>query len=545
MVIGVYDETRGDFADRAVGLAGLGAPEARALPPAATESTASSVSCASDAAARRALAHGQEQLRDGPVADACSALLRAAAGLRETDPVASRRALLAAASAAWSAGDHDSYRHVFAVDSCHVCGAGCASTPCAKGCPEAAWRDHRVGMSAVAQGDFQRAIAVLEPRLHQVTPRAETDELCEAGSVALLLGRLPLARRLLSLALASARSAGAESAVPGIIAHLACAELREGRHPQARAHAEEGLVLARRLGQRNIAADLSAVRALVVSIAGDLPTVRKQVAEVLAVAQPHGLAQAAFLAEWAQARAELGAGKVERAAARLAPLVQPGARQGHFGLWFLAVPCFVEACVLSDRALHAPEMVVLFAVWADLGADPQAPAQLARCRALLAPADRSEELYRAALAHHEQAPGPYEHARTHLAFGMWLRRRRRPTEARAQLRAALMGFEHCGAGLWAKRAGGELRAAGEVAGSGEAGLLSSLTPQQVRIARDVARGATNKEIAAELSISVRTVEYHLRNVFAQLGVRSRTGLAHLLANVDEDHDRGWELPDPS
>ncbi|KUM83896.1 hypothetical protein AQI94_33655 [Streptomyces pseudovenezuelae] len=501
----------------------------RAEPPGATGAT---VSCASDAASRRALAHGQELLRDGPVADACSALLRAAAGLRETDPVATRRALLAAASAAWSAGDHDSYRRIFAVGPCPVCGAGRACTPCAPGCPEAAWRDHRIGMSAVAEGDFQRAVAVLEPRLHRITPRAETDELCDAGSVALLLGRLPLARRLLSLALASARSAGAETAVPGIIAHLACAELREGRHLQARAHAEEGLVLARRLGQRNVAADLSAVRALVVSIAGDLPAVRDQVAEVLAVAQPHGLAQAVFLAEWAQARAELGAGKVERAAARLAPLVQPGARQGHFGLWFLAVPCFVEACVLSDRALDAPEMVDLFAVWADLGADPQAPAQLARCRALLAPADRSEELYRTALAHHEQAPGPYEHARTHLAFGMWLRRRRRPTEARAQLRAALMGFEHCGALLWTRRAGAELRAAGEVTGTGEAGLLSALTPQQVRIARDVARGATNKEIAAELSISIRTVEYHLRNVFAQLGVRSRTGLAHLLTNID-------------
>ncbi|MFF7445591.1 MULTISPECIES: LuxR C-terminal-related transcriptional regulator [unclassified Streptomyces] len=540
------DDTRGAFPVRTVGVAGLGPPGARALPPAPCATIAPR---ARDAASRRALAHGQEQLRDGPVADACSALLRAAAGLRETDPATARRALLAAASAAWAAGDQDTYRRVFTVGPCHACGADRASALCAPGCPEAGWRAHWIGMSAVVEGDFPRAGAVLEPRLRQVTTRADTEELCEAGSVALLLGRLPLARRLLSLALASARSAGAETAVPGILAHLACAELREGRHPQARAHAEEGLVLARRFGQRNVAAELSAVRALVVSMAGDLPTVRAQVADVMAVAQPHGLAQAAFLAAWAQARAELGAGKVERAAARLAPLVQPGARQGHFGLWFLAVPCFVEACVLSDQAPDATGMVDLFAVWADLGADPQAPAQLARCRALLASADRSEELYRAALAHHERASGPYEHARTHLAFGMWLRRRRRPTEARTQLRAALMGFEHCGAGLWAKRAGAELRAAGEVTGAGETGLLSSLTPQQVRIARDVAHGATNKEIAAELSISIRTVEYHLRNVFAQLGVRSRTGLAHLLANVDTDEDeeqvRAWEQPEPS
>ncbi|MER6291185.1 helix-turn-helix domain-containing protein [Streptomyces sviceus] len=74
--------------------------------------------------------------------------------------------------------------------------------------------------------------------------------------------------------------------------------------------------------------------------------------------------------------------------------------------------------------------------------------------------------------------------------------------------------------------------------------MSSLTPQQARTARDVAHGVTNKEIAAELSISVRTVEYHLRTVFVQLDVRSRTVLAHLLANVDDDHDRGWDLPEP-
>ncbi|MFF5497739.1 LuxR C-terminal-related transcriptional regulator [Streptomyces aquilus] len=478
------------------------------------------------------LAHGCELLRDGPVTDACSTLLRAAAQLRESAPAAARDALVAAASAAWAAGDRDSYRRVLDPGPCPHCGAASGRAVCAEGCPEADWRARCIGMGAVVDADFLRAAALLGPRLRRITPRAQAHELREAGSVALLLGRLPAARRLLSLALASARSAREQAAVPDILAHLAYAELREGRHHQARAHAEEGLTLARTLGQRNAVADLSAVRALVVSIAGDLSAVRAQVEDVMAVAQSHGLAQAAFLGQWALARAELGSGKMERAAARLAPLVQPGARQGHFGLWFLAVPCFVEACVLSDRAVDAAEMIDLFAVWAELGADPQAPAQLERCRALVAPAERSEDLYRAALAHHDRAPGPFEHARTHLAFGMWLRRRRRPTEARTQLRDALMAFERCGATMWAGHAGAELRAAGEVTGTAEAGVLSVLTPQQVRIARDVASGATNKEIAAELSISIRTVEYHLRNVFAQLGVRSRTGLAHLLANGD-------------
>jgi len=485
-----------------------------------------------DSPARTALAHGHELLRDGPVADACSALLHAAAELSDSDAASARDARAAAASAAWSAGDRESYRRILAPGPCPLCGAGSGHALCADGCPDADWRVRCMGMGAVVDADFRRAAELLGPRLRGITARASAHDLREAGSIALLLGRLPTARRMLSLALASARSGRAWATVPDILAHLAYAELREGLHHQARAHADEGLALARTLGQRNAAADLSAVRALVASIADDLSAVRKQVVEIMAVAQAHGLAQAAFLAQWALARAELGSGKAERAAARLAPLVQPGARQGHFGLWFLAVPCFVEACVLSDRAVDATEMIDLFAVWAELGADPQAPAQLERCRALVAPPERSEQLYRVSLARHEQAPGPFEHARTHLAFGMWLRRRRRPTEARAHLRDALMGFERCGAAMWAGHAGAELRAAGEVTGVGEVGLLSSLTPQQVRIARDVANGATNKEIAAEMSISIRTVEYHLRNVFAQLGVRSRTGLAHLLAGAD-------------
>ncbi|MEK8142657.1 helix-turn-helix transcriptional regulator [Streptomyces sp. M10(2022)] len=91
------------------------------------------------------------------------------------------------------------------------------------------------------------------------------------------------------------------------------------------------------------------------------------------------------------------------------------------------------------------------------------------------------------------------------------------------LRDALVAFERCSARAWADRAGGELRAAGEavdVPESGGPGPLAGLTPQQQRIARCVAEGATNREVAVRLSVSPRTVDHHLRNVFAALGVRS-------------------------
>ncbi|MYW35026.1 helix-turn-helix transcriptional regulator, partial [Streptomyces sp. SID2119] len=219
----------------------------------------------------------------------------------------------------------------------------------------------------------------------------------------------------------------------------------------------------------------------------------------------------------------------------LGPLVRPGPRQGHFAARMLAVPCYVEAAVLAGRGaeesgeLHAA--VAEFAGWTARTADPQAPAQLARCQALLAPGDEADARYAEALAHHARAGGDFERARTQLLYGQWLRRRRRTREARTPLRDALVAFQRCSARAWAERAAGELRAAGEQGPSvrpATDGALSALTPQQQRIARCVAEGATNREVALRLSLSPRTVDHHLRNVFAALGIRSRTELARLL-----------------
>ncbi|MZG17636.1 LuxR family transcriptional regulator, partial [Streptomyces sp. SID5914] len=101
-------------------------------------------------------------------------------------------------------------------------------------------------------------------------------------------------------------------------------------------------------------------------------------------------------------------------------------------------------------------------------------------------------------------------------------------EARGRLGTALAGFERCGAGVWAAQARGELRALGAApqgTGTGAPARLGLLTPQQLRIARHVAEGATNREVALALGVSTRTVDYHLRKVFAALGVRSRLELA--------------------
>jgi DNA-binding CsgD family transcriptional regulator len=389
-------------------------------------------------------------------------------------------------------------------------------------------------MRALLEGDF---LAAAEP-LRRVVERAEGSddpgEALRAAAAALMLGDLDAGRRAGARALAAARTLGTAPAVPRAREYLAYVELRAGRHALARTHAEEGLRAAQGARQRNTAAHHHAVLALAASIEGETDLVAGHVAAALAIARRHGLAQAATLAEWATARADLGRGRPREAADRLGPLVRPGRRRGHFAVWMLAAPCFVEAAVSAGRPDGASAVVEDLARWAGFGADPQAPAQLLRCRALLAPPDRADALYLRALDLHEAAGGDFERARTELLHGKWLRRRRRLGEARDRLGAALVGFERCGARAWAEQTRAELRANGvSPSGSRAPTGLSLLTPQQLRIARCVAEGATNREVALTLSVSTRTVDYHLRKVFAALGVRSRVELARLVEQAEK------------
>ncbi|MFE4054265.1 LuxR C-terminal-related transcriptional regulator [Streptomyces sp. YIM B13518] len=518
------------------------------------------------------LLRGAVLLADGPVDDARESFLLAAGLLAGADHEAAGTAILGAADAAWAAGDPTSCLQVLATPATHtpvagvpvVGGAGRVvvggtpggaeagrgvlggGTPGAGGGGAAVGgdaedavplsgllRDHRDGMRAVLLGRFDRAAGPLRRVVERGLSGDGPEPLLRSASAALMLGDPTAARRAGARALAAARTLGCAALEPRALEYLAYAELRAGRHQLARTHAEEGLRTASRTGQRNTAAHHHAVLALAASIEGEREIVAEHVAAALRTARRHGLAQAATLAQWAAARSDLGAGRPREAADRLGPLVRPGARRGHFAVWMLAVPCFVEATALAGRPEDAAAVVEDFALWAACGADPQAPAQLLRCRALLADPDAAGPLYLRALERHEETAGDFERARTELLYGKWLRRRRRLREARNRLGEALMGFERCGAHLWAQQAAAESRAGGAAPGRPGAGELSRLTPQQLRIARRVAEGATNREVALSLSVSTRTVDYHLRNIFATLGVRSRVELVRLVEQPEK------------
>ena len=145
---------------------------------------------------------------------------------------------------------------------------------------------------------------------------------------------------------------------------------------------------------------------------------------------------------------------------------------------------------------------------------------------LLAEGETAHSLFREALTLHARSRRPFERALADLAYGEFLRRSRRRVDARSHLQAALDTFEQLNAGPWADRARLELRAAGRTARRRDPSTLLQLTPQEIQVARFVARGLHTREVAAQLFLSTRTVDFHLRNVFTKLGISSRTELAY-------------------
>jgi DNA-binding CsgD family transcriptional regulator len=192
-------------------------------------------------------------------------------------------------------------------------------------------------------------------------------------------------------------------------------------------------------------------------------------------------------------------------------------------------PDLIETYVRTGRADDAVRVLERFSGEAEATGRTWALAAAARGRGLLAPDDAFEAEFAEALTRHAETTEPFELARTQLSLGERRRRTGRRADARAPLRAALAAFERLGAVPWAERARSELRAAGETVHE-QARPIGDLTPHELKVALVVARGATNKEAAAELFLSPKTIDYHLGHVYRKLGVRSRTQLARLLAD---------------
>jgi DNA-binding CsgD family transcriptional regulator len=304
------------------------------------------------------------------------------------------------------------------------------------------------------------------------------------------------------------------------------------RYDAAAVAAVEARRLLRELAAENFTSLPTNVLAAVAAVRGEETKTQELTGTVLELASRNGLVQQAAVAKWALALLDLTLGRWAEALERLEELadVRPG--HGDALIVITSLPDRIEAAVRAGRPDAALDALPVFEQWAAQTNAPWTRSRLAGFKALLGEGDEATGYFEQAIGLGAEAR-PFDLARIQLSYGEHLRRGRRRTDARVQLRAAIEGFERLRAEPWAERARAELRASGETARKRDASTVDQLTPQELQISRLVAEGLTNKEIAAQLFLSPRTIDAHLRNVFSKLGVTSRTQLARLPLGEDE------------
>jgi DNA-binding CsgD family transcriptional regulator/tetratricopeptide (TPR) repeat protein len=350
--------------------------------------------------------------------------------------------------------------------------------------------------------------------------------LCWAGGLCYGIGEQERGRRLRRAAMVRARSLGAVGTLAWVLSYVVSDDIAMGRYDLAEAHADEGRRHADETGQPNLGLWFLGSLATIAAVRGREGEARDLAATVLAGASARDLAAPLFLARRAVGVLDLAAGRWAAAMDNLRPAAPLD--NGHPGLMIANIGDLVEAAVRSGRADEVAAPLRSFLRWADATRSPSPGAIAARCRALRTSGPAAEAEFRTALAAHDRGGWPLEQARTQLLLGEHLRRERRRADARVPLRDALATFERLGAPVWADRAREELRATGETVASAPPATLTQLTPQELRIAVAVGDGATNREVAAGLFLSPRTVDYHLRKIFQKTGISSRSDLIRMV-----------------
>ncbi|WP_262401428.1 helix-turn-helix transcriptional regulator [Actinomadura sp. CNU-125] len=289
-----------------------------------------------------------------------------------------------------------------------------------------------------------------------------------------------------------------------------------GLHADAEASVAEAVALARDTGLDRRAGRLRAALARVAAIEGDEDRLR----DLSRDAPPPG----GGYADSARALLDLALGRHDDALRRLDDIAQGARRHGTHAI--LSAADQVEAAVRANAPDRAHPAYDRFRTWANASKQPWALAVAARCEALLTD---EEKPFLLAAELDERSTRPFERARTELLYGEWLRRSRRRSDARTPLRSAVETFERLRARPWLSRARAELRATGESTSVPSApDVLERLTPQERQVVRLAAEGTSSREIAAQLFLSPRTVEYHLYKAYPKLGISSRKELSNLL-----------------
>ncbi|MEU9408805.1 LuxR family transcriptional regulator [Streptomyces sp. NPDC048281] len=354
--------------------------------------------------------------------------------------------------------------------------------------------------------------------------------LTAVGGTAWILDETEQAVRVLGRTMDVLRRAGSAGTNATVTQALALALFENGSWTAAEEAAHEAFWMATEAGADNVTVGAGLLRATLHALRGDPATARAEALRAvrgvdlrrslsLQVRHRHALGMAAFAAgDHADA--------YEQLRATFTRDFRPDPVHYHASLYYLGD--LTAAAVRAGRADDA--RTVADAVLHGLKPDPspRLAAVLHRATALLTDTDDAERHFRAAVDDPATDCWPFEKALAHLDFGEWLRRRRRSAEARPHLTAALECFQRLDARPWTERTTAELRAAGAAGAATAPAAVGELTPQELQIAELAAQGLTNRDIAARLYLSPRTVGYHLHKIFPKLGITARAQLRDAL-----------------
>jgi DNA-binding CsgD family transcriptional regulator len=381
------------------------------------------------------------------------------------------------------------------------------------------------GLGAELAGDHERAAPLLQEAIHRVERLEDPRALILAAILATTGGSLGEGLPWATRAVTIARERALLSVLPVALWQQAAGLVGQGRFKLAYAAGEEGLRLASDFGHRWGASWNLANLATLDAVRGDESRTRAHAVEAMELATASGATLIVGFAEWALGLLELTLGRPSEATDRLLLVTRLERAESNPLIALPPIPDLIEAAARSGRLDEAMDRFDRYTDWVKDSPSPARLSRLARCRALAGEGDGREQ-FEAALAPYA-GRSPFQHARTELLYGEWLRRERAPVDARRHLRRAADLFRQVGAPPWEERAEAGLRATGETARRREPSTLDQLTPQELQIAGLVAAGMTNRQIAAQLYLSPRTIDYHLRKIFSKLGVASRTELVRM------------------
>jgi DNA-binding CsgD family transcriptional regulator len=326
-----------------------------------------------------------------------------------------------------------------------------------------------------------------------------------------------------------ARRTGTLSLLPFALDYLAALHAQAGALSAAVGLQAE----ADRLAPRERADTLPYIPLLVAAWQGRASTALELAETMARDATPRGEGCAITATEYATAVLHNGLGQYEQAL----DAAQRASAANELGTSSWALSELVEAASRTGDAAVARAAAAQLSERTAASGTAWAMGTDARSRALVEEGERADALYRESIDWLGRSRMASHLARARLTYGEWLRREGRRVDAREQLREAHDAFATIGAEGFAERARHELRATGEKVRKRRDDTRDELTPRELHIARLARDGRTNPEIGAELFISPRTVEWHLRKVFAKLGITSRMGLHDALASADRETAR--------